>query len=319
MANINNADYLIKSELGDTDGLEADNNLESYEELLSDEDTPQSSKELIINFLLPYKISLLKFTLNQEYFEQDSFLDDIRDYEYIAPSLKEIKCNRHYIVSAYPEWFYSAFPDVVIWSQIEPGEESLKKMFFSLPEGYTIEMGHFKTDLLKRIVDTYLEDTNNLLECQVINVSEHTLSQKIQRIMNSYKNSSNTSSSLSNRFENFISMLKEMDENFKFYDETKTTLSYRVDAGYEYNPLAGEKLHQGYMYATIYYYPDKDIKYNMRVYWLNKYETANVAYLGHLLKTEPFLSEEQYITTFKESFIEMVDKKKKGIKHVSYK
>lgn len=60
--------YLIKSGVFEQKILD-DDKLDHYNDLLCDDKIPENFKDLIRYFLIPYKISILKYTLNKEYYE----------------------------------------------------------------------------------------------------------------------------------------------------------------------------------------------------------------------------------------------------------
>ena len=60
--------YLIKSGVFEQKILD-DDKIDLYNDLLRDDKIPENYKDLIRYFLIPNKISILKYTLNKEYYE----------------------------------------------------------------------------------------------------------------------------------------------------------------------------------------------------------------------------------------------------------
>ena len=162
----NKADcYLIKSGIFENKILDEDN-LEDYNELLHDNEIPDFYKDLVRYFLLPYKISLLKFTLNKEYYEDPFPVDLQYDHKHIAPSLKKIKENPFDIAIGYPKWFFIAFPDVALWAMKGAGLELIERKFKNLNEEDVIDGSHIKATILNDIIGMYQNNTNKSLECK---------------------------------------------------------------------------------------------------------------------------------------------------------
>ena len=82
--------YLIKSGVFEQKILD-DDKLDLYNDLLLDDKIPENFKDLIRYFLIPNKISILKYTLNKEYYEDPFPVDFRNNHKHIAPSLKKIK------------------------------------------------------------------------------------------------------------------------------------------------------------------------------------------------------------------------------------
>lgn len=158
--------YLIASNVFEKKVLDEDK-LELYNELLLDSEIPDSLKFLIKNFLLPYKISILKWTLNKEYYEDPYPVDFRNDHKQIAPSLKIIKQDPVGTwTEGYPSWFYIVFPDVLLWAIKGEGNRLIKKKFEYYSEEQFIEGNRIRPDVLNEIIQMYLKNTGKPLECK---------------------------------------------------------------------------------------------------------------------------------------------------------
>lgn len=172
-SNINNSDYLLKSGFSDINA-KALNNVNSWDKILADPATTSDDAKLIHRFFKPYKISLLKFILNKDCYEKSTFLDDVTDKYEVAPSLRKIiDAPFEYKVPAYPDWFYIAFPDVVIWCMDGDGKQLLREKISGLTEEVVVEDGHFNASILESVIELYLKHNQNLLECQIYSGHEH--------------------------------------------------------------------------------------------------------------------------------------------------
>jgi hypothetical protein len=127
-----------------------DDKLDLYNDLLLDDKIPENFKDLIRYFLIPNKVSILKYTLNKEYYEDPFPVDFRNNHKHIAPSLKKIKENPFDIAMGYPSWFFIAFPDVAFWAMKGDGLELIKKRFKNLMLMFTLVFGIQKT--LKRVI-----------------------------------------------------------------------------------------------------------------------------------------------------------------------
>jgi hypothetical protein len=157
--------YLIKSGVLKQKTLD-DDKIDQYNDLLQDKETPDFFKDLIRNFLIPYKISPLKFTLNKKYYEDPFPMDLEHDHKHIAPSLKKIKENPWDIAMGYPSWFFVAFPDVALWVMKGAGLEIIKSRFKNLSAEELIDGKHLRANLLNDIIKLYQSNTNKPLECK---------------------------------------------------------------------------------------------------------------------------------------------------------
>lgn len=141
--------------------------IDAYNELLEDEEVPMKFKEFIINFLIPYNISILKFSFNQEYFNDPFPVDFEYNHRHIAPSLRILKENPWDLSMGYPTWFYIAFPDVAIWAINGDGLELIKKRFKGLSEEELTDGRHIRPNHLNDIIRMYINKTNRSLECKI--------------------------------------------------------------------------------------------------------------------------------------------------------
>jgi hypothetical protein len=157
--------YLIKSGVFEQNILN-DDKLDHYNDLLRDNEIPENFKDLIRYFLIPYKISILKFTLNKEYYENPFPVDFHNNHKHIAPSLKKIKENPFDIAMGYPSWFYVAFPDVALWAMKDDGLELIEKRFKNLSEEELVDGNHIRANLLNDIIKLYQSNINKPLECK---------------------------------------------------------------------------------------------------------------------------------------------------------
>ena len=168
-------DYLIESNL-DREILRKDS-VRLYLDLLEEPTTSKSDKELISDFLMPYRISLVKYGFNKEFYElpdliQSTFNEDDlylgrNGYRYVSPSLKIIGKNPDLKVRAYPDYFFIAFPDVVYWA-LETEILKVNQMLSFYTDAELIIDGFANPDILKKIINLYLKSTKNELECRII-------------------------------------------------------------------------------------------------------------------------------------------------------
>jgi hypothetical protein len=158
--------YLIKSGVLEQKTLDEDN-LDHYNDILRDVEVDQQFKDLIRYFLIPYKISILKFSLNQEYYQNPYPIDFENNHRHIAPSLKKIKENPLDVAMGYPSWFFIAFPDVALWAMKGEGVELVVRKFKNFSEEELVEGNYIRTHLLNDIIKLYQSNTNKPLECKL--------------------------------------------------------------------------------------------------------------------------------------------------------
>lgn len=164
--NKNNADYLLHSGLFEKGDLDEDPEVD-YNKLLAKNDTDEFFKKLIINFLLPYRISVFKFMFNKEYYNTPEVAQFAMNKKPIAPSLLLLVENPMVRSLGYPNWFYIVFPDVAWWALQGEGNPIVKEVFGNLPIGEVVEGDKLKYSFLQQIINLYIKQTNNMLECQV--------------------------------------------------------------------------------------------------------------------------------------------------------
>lgn len=157
--------YLLKSGVFEKK-IQDDDNLEQYNDILHDDEASNNFKDLIRYFLIPYKISILKYTLNKEYYEDPFPIDNHNNHKHIAPSLKKLKENPLEIAMGYPSWFLIAFPDVSLWVMKGDGFEIIKNRFEKCTEEELSDGNHIRLNLLNDIIKLYLLKTNKSLECK---------------------------------------------------------------------------------------------------------------------------------------------------------
>ena len=157
--------YLLKSGSFEQKILD-DDKLELYNDLLRDNKTSDNIKDVIRGFFIPYKISLLKFSLNKEYYENPHTVIFYNNDKHIAPSLKKIMENQFDIAMGYPSWFIIAFPDVVLWVMQGDGFEIINKRFKNLTDDEIGDGNHIRPNLLNDTIKLYQSNTSKPLECK---------------------------------------------------------------------------------------------------------------------------------------------------------
>jgi hypothetical protein len=159
---LNSKCYLHKSGVLPEKELEVDT-IEVYSELLKELDIPEWLYHVITEFLVPFKISFVKFNLNREYYEQPFPVDFTHNHSYIAPSLRTLKkpTNRPL---GYPNWFFWAFPDVVVWGS---GNKLLEKHFGHLSKDQLVYNDTFRPEILYKLIKLYQKKTGKELECKL--------------------------------------------------------------------------------------------------------------------------------------------------------
>lgn len=163
---INKDCYLIKSNVIDKETINSVT-MESYNEFLLDDEIPKFLKDHINFFLIPYKISMLKFSLNSEYYKQPYPVDLVNNHSYIAPSLVKIKESNYFdIPPGYSELQIISFPDVVWWAMNE-GKEIMRRKISHFSEEELIENNHFSAQAFNVFIEQYLISTHKALECML--------------------------------------------------------------------------------------------------------------------------------------------------------
>jgi len=157
--------YLINSGVVEKKILD-DDKLEYYNVLLQDNKNSNDFKNVIKDFLVPYKISLLKFFLNKEYYEDPFPVDMQNNHKQIAPSLRIIKKNPSEVAMGYPIWFFVAFPDVALWAMKGDGHDLIIKRFGHLTEEDLIYNNEIRPVILDETIKLYQDFTKKPLECK---------------------------------------------------------------------------------------------------------------------------------------------------------
>lgn len=157
--------YLLSSNVL-ADEVLNDKDIEDYDKHLSNPDIDSYLKEVIRWFLKPYKISFLKWTLNDDYFRTPFPVDLKYNHSYIAPTLRKIKQDSTKRAMGYPNWFYAAFPDVLEWAAGKTGGEYIVNLFSKYSEEELVENNELRFEVLIKIVDSYIEKTKKPLECK---------------------------------------------------------------------------------------------------------------------------------------------------------
>lgn len=171
-------DYLLQSEVVKT-GLISVQELQSesindWYTILQDAETADEIKILIKFFFIPFNISLIKVNFNLEYseevgsfgsFELSSFW---KNYDHIAPTLREVYKDHFAIPFGYPKKFIACFPDVVNWAMQGEGLSLIKSIFYKRNEDDCITDGTLNIEVLIEIVLLYLKVSKKELECSMI-------------------------------------------------------------------------------------------------------------------------------------------------------
>lgn len=184
-------DYLYESGIFSDEILREDSNVD-YSKILDDVNLDNYQKEVLEYFIIPNRISILKISLNEEYFKDEFPVDFLYRHKHISPSLIKIKeyfdseypfyfmkggrnltkglnlGNNVFInILSYPKWFYHSFPDIAYWIFLESGGSVLEMKYDSNKELLTDKIGEINLDLLKEIVDSFLH-LKGYFECSTI-------------------------------------------------------------------------------------------------------------------------------------------------------
>lgn len=173
-------DYLIASDI-DREILKQDS-LELYNDVLTDDSRTNVDKELILYLLIPYQISMIKYGLNKEFYEQPDYLKMMVGFDdevsliknrssYISPSLRIISKDDSYYIKAYPDYFYIAFPDVVCWA-VHKGRLKVRQIYSFYKESELLIDGYLRAEIVQKVINLYLNNTGLDLECKIINQTE---------------------------------------------------------------------------------------------------------------------------------------------------
>ena len=114
-----------------------------------------------VNFNLEYSEEVGSFGSS----EHSSFW---KNYDHVAPTLREIYKDHLAIPLGYPKKFIACFPDVVNWAMKGEGLSLIKSIFFKRNEDDCITNGMLKIEVLIEIVMLYLKVSKKELECSMI-------------------------------------------------------------------------------------------------------------------------------------------------------
>ena len=141
--------------------------IEQWKDMMSDSGFSEELKELIKEFFIPFSIDPMKFLVNTDattdpfrylmYEDEPLFSKALRDF-LEDPSLRAF---------GYPDWFYLAFPDVVMWATGD-GKSKVLDYFKDFRENKVIdsETNKINHDNLKSIILMFLNDGKKL-ECGI--------------------------------------------------------------------------------------------------------------------------------------------------------
>lgn len=154
-------DYLQPSN-AEEHQIMSEDKLSNYNELLNEEEVSEYFKSVIRLFLIPNKISPLKFLINKECFED--FYS--RGSDNVAPSLIKFKQHGLDRPIGYPDLFYIAFPDVALWAMKGHGLELILKKLQHYSEDEACEGEYFKISILNDIIQMFFNNISKSLECK---------------------------------------------------------------------------------------------------------------------------------------------------------
>lgn len=165
-------EYLLLADLDKTIIKEDyENSLIIYNSWLKEVNISEEFKEIVRYFFIPYNISVIKFGFNKEYSQlQDTIKEVEKNNKLVSPSLRKMGGDRKYRAMGYPEFFYTVFPDVVIWGMMDGYQEVKKELSFYVNEINDSTETHLSFPILKLIIGLYLKSTGKILECQTINL-----------------------------------------------------------------------------------------------------------------------------------------------------
>jgi hypothetical protein len=184
-------DYLHQSGLFE-ESILRDDSLFDHSELLNDPEIDEATKNLFIIFFFPNKLSPLKISFNQEYFNDPQPTSFFIEARHISPSLIKVtkfiqdQCPTYFMnggkrlakafliyksifenILFYPNWFYHCFPDVAKWILLEGGAKKLELHFGNDPSKLIDNFEEIKLEILKEIIDSF-KVVNNGFECEII-------------------------------------------------------------------------------------------------------------------------------------------------------
>ena len=156
--------YLRQSNKFSESMIEEDN-LSKYDDLLTNSRLSTEFRNVISNFLIPYNISILKYTLNKEFFEDKTPSYVRLDRSHYAPSLRNLK-EKQMFAFGYPQWFYVAFPDVAYWA-LGSGNLRVKGLISNLAEEELSQNDLIKSSILQKLILVYKAEVNDIFECEI--------------------------------------------------------------------------------------------------------------------------------------------------------
>ena len=175
---MNPNDYLLQSAVVQT-GLISVKDLQSetidkWHLILEDKETSDEFKILIKFFFIPFNISMIKVNFNLEYSEEVGSFGSSehssfwKNYDHIAPSLRQVYKDRFDIPLGYPKKFIACFPDVVNWAMKGEGLSLIKSTFYKRDPDQYITNRSLNLEVLIEIVLLYLKVSKKELECSMI-------------------------------------------------------------------------------------------------------------------------------------------------------
>ena len=174
--NLNN--YLLQSEVVKEGYLSLEEiqseTINEWYTIIEDNEIPEDFKVFTKLFLIPFKISIIKFRFNSDYIEEigefggmemSSFF---RNYSHVAPTLRTLYQDPFDVPFGYSKWFKCCFPDVVNWAMKGEGLSLVKATFYNRDPDKYITNGSLHLDVLIEIVIMYLKVNKKELECSMI-------------------------------------------------------------------------------------------------------------------------------------------------------
>lgn len=164
--------YMIKSDNKNRNGRGGgwyslymkESELRQWQQLANDSEIPSTMRAAITELFIPNKISILKYTVNQDA-TSDPFRHIIyRDKTLFSKTLKIFQENTLLKAAGYPNWFYLAFPDVAMWSIKGEGYKLLEEKFKDLTLNELIYNNYIKLEHLQTIVNLYKQNVHTPLE-----------------------------------------------------------------------------------------------------------------------------------------------------------
>jgi hypothetical protein len=105
-------------------------------------------------------------------------------------------------------------------------------------------------------------------------------------------------------FPNFVKLFEKLDE-FKFLYANDKGIHYRIDLGYDYNPLANKDLHEGYIYCSLNM--NEHFNFTLKTYKVKKFAMVDKVNHGEPVTVIPNMSVDYYEASLKKSFKVMMD------------